>query len=61
MNFNRFINTYRLNELDELLKSAAAKERTNMELLMMVGFNSYNSYIRVKTAKNRLGILKEFE
>ncbi len=61
MNFNRFINIYRLNELDELLKSAAAKERTNMELLMMVGFNSYNSYIRVKTAENRLGILKEFE
>lgn len=61
MNFNRYINRYRLKELEKLLKSEAANKNSNIELLMMAGFSSYRSYVRVKNDEDNLKLLKEFE
>ena len=48
MNFSRFINQYRLKEFDRLRLSTEHKDNTNMELVLMAGFSSYRSYLRVK-------------
>jgi AraC-like DNA-binding protein len=57
MNFNRFINHCRLNELDRLRKSPQMNNRDNMELILMTGFSNYRSYLRAKEAQDREGVL----
>jgi AraC-like DNA-binding protein len=58
MNFSRFINRCRLNELDRLRKSLQMKNRDNIELILMAGFNNYRSYLRAKKAQDRERLLK---
>jgi hypothetical protein len=60
MNFSRFINRCRLKELNRLRLSPDHKENTNMELVLMAGFSSYRSYLRVKNEEDRASVLKEF-
>jgi AraC-like DNA-binding protein len=50
MNFNSFVNGYRLRELEKLKEEAAEKKQrvATMQLIMNVGFSNYRSYIRVK-------------
>lgn len=59
MNFCRFINRCRLEELDRL--SLASSKKSNMDLLLMAGFSSYRSYLRVKKEEDKIGVLKVFE
>jgi AraC-like DNA-binding protein len=61
MNFSRFINRYRLKELDRLRLSPDHMENTNLELVLMAGFSSYRSYLRVKTGEDKASVLKAFE
>lgn len=61
MNFSRYINRRRLEELDRLRTSPKSQENNNMELVLMAGFSSYRSYLRVKTEEDKSGILKVFE
>lgn len=58
MNFNRFINIYRLRELNRLRNSQASAKNSSLELIMMAGFNTYRSYIRAKSEEDRLQTLK---
>jgi len=60
MNFSRFINRYRLRELDSLRHSPDCKANTNMELVLMAGFSSYRSYLRVKKREDTAKTLKAF-
>jgi AraC-like DNA-binding protein len=60
MNFSRFINRYRLKELDRLRLSPDHRENTNLELVLMAGFSSYRSYLRVKTGEDKASVLKAF-
>ena len=60
MNFNQFINGYRLKELDRLRLSPDHKNDTTTELVWAAGFNSYRSYIRAKKAEYDKSILKTF-
>jgi AraC-like DNA-binding protein len=56
MNFSRFINRYRLEELDRLRISPPDKQfgkRDNMELVLMAGFRSYRSYLRARKREVR--------
>jgi len=61
VNFSRYINRQRLEELDRLRTSPQSREYTNMELVFMAGFSSYRSYLRVKDEEDRSKILKVFE
>jgi AraC-like DNA-binding protein len=58
MNFSRFINRCRLNELDRLRKAPQMKNRDNMELILMAGFSSYRSYLRAKKVEDKEHVLK---
>ena len=58
MNFSRFINRCRLEELDRQRTSSTGKERSAMELVLMAGFSSYQSYLRVKNEEYKESILK---
>jgi AraC-like DNA-binding protein len=60
MNFSRLINHYRLAELDQLRSSSPQKERSNIDLVLLAGFSSYQSYLRVKNEEYRESILKVF-
>jgi AraC-like DNA-binding protein len=58
MNFCRFINRCRLNELDRLRKAPQMKNRSNMDLILMAGFSSYRSYLRAKKEEDKEHVLK---
>jgi len=60
MNFSRLINRYRLSELNRLRLSHDCKSNTNMELVLMAGFSSYRSYLRVKNREDKAKTLKAF-
>lgn len=49
VNFNRYINRHRLEELDRLRTSPENGRFSNMELSLMAGFSSYRSYLRVRS------------
>ncbi len=61
MNFSRFINRWRLTELDRLRLSPRYSTKSNMELVLMAGFGNYRNYLRVKKEEDRLSVLKVFE
>ena len=48
INFSRFINRCRLDELDRLRQLPRSKSDTNLDLVLMAGFSGYRSYIRVR-------------
>ncbi|MCD7972842.1 MAG: hypothetical protein LUG18_09285 [Candidatus Azobacteroides sp.] len=58
MNFSTLINERRLIYLDELRKDPAIKEKTNLELIYMAGFGSYQSYVRAKEKEKERTTLK---
>jgi len=58
MNFSRFINRCRLEELDRLRQSPQMNDRSNMELVLMAGFSNYRSYLRAKKEEDRERVLK---
>jgi AraC-like DNA-binding protein/uncharacterized membrane protein YidH (DUF202 family) len=60
MNFSRLINHCRLAELEHLRSSLPNKESSNMDLVLMAGFSSYQSYLRVKNEEHKKSILKVF-
>ena len=61
MNFCRFINCCRLEELDRLRLSPRMKSKSNIDLVLMAGFSSYRSYLRVKKEEDKERVLKGFE
>ncbi|GHU79461.1 hypothetical protein FACS1894145_3670 [Bacteroidia bacterium] len=60
MNFSRLINRCRLKELNRLRLSPGHSEKDNLQLVLMAGFSSYRSYLRVKREEDRATVLKEF-
>ncbi len=50
MNFNRFINNYRLKEVERLqLEAVQRKQKISlMEIVIHAGFSNYRSYFRAK-------------
>lgn len=58
MNFNRYMNRRRLEELDRLRTDPATSGETGMELVLKAGFSSYRSYVRVKDQEDRNKLLK---
>lgn len=50
MNFNRFINNYRLKEVERLQSEAIQKKQkiSSMEIVIHAGFSNYRSYFRAK-------------
>lgn len=61
MNFSRFVNRCRLQELDRLRLSPRYSGKSNMELVLMAGFGNYRNYLRVKKEEDRRALLKVFE
>lgn len=61
MNFSRYINRYRLKELDRLRSLPEYKQHSNMDLVLMAGFSCYRSYLRAKHDDDKSRILKVFE
>jgi len=60
MNFSRFINRCRLEELERLRTSSPDKKCSNMDLVLMAGFGSYRSYLQVKEKEDEALLLKVF-
>ena len=60
MNFSRFINCCRLEELERLRTSLPDKKYSNMDLVLMAGFSSYRSYLNVKNKEDDARLLKVF-
>lgn len=60
MNFSRYINRLRLEELDRLRTSPQNSRTGNLELVHSAGFSSYRSYLRVKNEEDRFKLLKVF-
>lgn len=61
MNFSRYVNCLRLEELNRLRTSPESAGYTNMELVLMAGFSSYRSYLRVKAEDDKANTIKVFE
>lgn len=59
MNFNRFINQYRLRELDELRTNPSLNGMSNMELVLKAGFSSFSGYLRVKRLEEKMNTLSD--
>lgn len=56
MNFSRFMNKYRLRELEHLMRDYSDKtEEKKMELILKAGFGSYDSYRRSRMHHSREG------
>jgi AraC-like DNA-binding protein len=57
MNFNRFVNHFRLEEVERLREEALRKrQRVSMlQLILNAGFSSYRSYLRAKEARGAGG------
>ena len=52
VNFNRFINNYRLKEVERLQSEAIQRKQkiSSMEIVIHAGFSNYHSYFRAKKA-----------
>ncbi len=50
MNFNRFVNGFRLREVERLREEAKRKKHhvSALQLILNAGFSSYRSYMRAK-------------
>lgn len=60
MNFSRYINRCRLQELNALRASPYHAAYTNMDLVLLAGFSDYRSYVRTKTGEDKSQLLKVF-
>ena len=58
MNFSRYINRLRLEELERLRTDPAQKGVKAMELIQHAGFNSYRSYLRTKKMEDEASIIE---
>jgi AraC-like DNA-binding protein len=54
MNFNRFINRYRLTELEELQNDPSNAGVSQLELVIKAGFSDRRGYIRAKQREEAL-------
>lgn len=61
MSFSRYINQYRLEEFSRLRSLPENKQCENIDLVLMVGFSSYRSYLRAKNNDDKARVLKKFE
>ena len=61
MNFCRFINRLRLEELDKLRALPENRTCSNLELVLLAGFSSYRSYLRINKEENKLGLMRMFK
>lgn len=61
MNFSRYINRKRLEELEKLRSSPECAQYSNTDILLMAGFGSYRSYLRVKSEDDKSRVMKLFE
>jgi AraC-like DNA-binding protein len=59
MNFSRYINLRRLEELDNLRLLPENSKSSGLELVLMAGFSGYRSYLRVKKDENQKSILSK--
>lgn len=59
MNFSRWINRHRLEELEKLRIDPEFSHLKGMELVMLAGFSNYRAYIRVKNEEDRLRKIKD--
>lgn len=57
VNFSHFINTYRLEELDKLLIDPKYSSYSNLHLITLAGFGSYDSYLRTKKHQIKESVL----
>ena len=60
MNFSRYINLCRLQELDSLRTSHHGSTYTNLEMILLAGFSDYRSYTRTKAEEDKNRLLKVF-
>jgi AraC-like DNA-binding protein len=58
MNFSRFINRHRLEELERLRLSPDHRKDANIDLVLSAGFSSYRNYLRVKSGEDKAKELK---
>ncbi len=61
MNFSRYINRRRLEEIDRLRTNPQTAGETGIELVMRAGFSNFQGYLRVKNEEDRKNALKVFE
>lgn len=59
MNFSRYMNRCRLEELDRLRTNPNEKYESGMELVLRAGFSSYRNYVRVKSEEDKTTLLKD--
>ena len=61
MNFSRYINLRRLEELDRIRLKPENANALGVEMVLEAGFSSYRSYLRAKADEDARNIVKEFE
>lgn len=59
MNFSRYVNRLRLEELDRMRLDPQHHHLTGMELVLHAGFTNYRAYLRVKKEEDRLRTIAE--
>lgn len=59
MNFSRWVNRMRLEELDKMRQDPALRKLTGMELVIQAGFTNYRAYVRVKKQEDRVSTIGE--
>lgn len=59
MNFSRYVNRCRLQEL-EALRASPHRPSSNMEMVLLSGFSDYRSYTRTKAEEDKNRLLKMF-
>lgn len=58
MNFSRYINRYRLQEIEILRVSPENATKTGIQLVLMAGFSSHRCYLRAKREEDKTTLLK---
>ncbi len=61
MNFSRYINRLRLEELDRIRLAAKSGELSGMDMVLEAGFSSYRSYLRVKQGEDNRKVVEIFD
>ncbi len=59
MNFSRWINRLRLQELERIRFDPTCRKLSGMELVVQAGVSNYRAYARVKKAEDRLTTVGE--
>ncbi len=61
MNFSRYINLRRLEELDRIRLDPKNEHALGMKMVLDAGFGSYRSYLRVKADEDARKVVREFD